>query len=147
MFRAIIGILMIMGLLSGCAGKPPERRGLENGNLLACPDTPNCVSTAKGPARHYVVPFEYPGERGKAIATMAQIVREMKNFNIREEREGYLWVECSSNIFGFVDDLEIYFPIERQVVYIRSASRLGYSDLGVNRKRVEKIRERFNKRK
>lgn len=144
MFRSTIGVLIIMGLLCGCAGKPPEKRGLEDGNLLGCPDKPNCVSTAKGPSARFVSPFEYSGERAEAISTMEQIVKEMKNANIREEGDGYLWVECSSKVFGFVDDLEIYFPLEKQVVYIRSASRLGYSDFGVNRKRVEKIRERFN---
>lgn len=144
MFRSAIGVLMIMGLLSGCAGQPPEKRGLEDGNLLACPNTPNCVSTAKRPSERYISPFEYSRKREEAIAIMVEIVKELGNTKIREEKNGYLWVECSSKIFGFVDDLEIYFPPEKKVVYIRSASRLGYSDLGVNRKRLENIRERFN---
>jgi len=136
-----------MGIFSGCTGKPPETRGVDGGRLMACPDTPNCVSTAAGPAARYVSPFEYSGKREEAIATMVHILRGMKNTKIRDEEDGYLWLECSSKFLGFVDDLEIYFPAEKPVVYIRSASRLGYWDLGVNRKRVEKIRERFNSEK
>ena len=144
MFRSVIGVLMVMGLLFGCAGKPPEKRGVEAGNLLACPDRPNCVSTAEEPSARYVPPLEYTVPREEAIAAMTQIVSGMKNTNIREKKDGYFWVECTSMIFGFVDDLEIYFPKEKQEVYIRSAARLGYSDIGVNRKRVEKIRELFS---
>jgi uncharacterized protein (DUF1499 family) len=146
MFRSTIGVLIIMGLLSGCAGKPPEKRGLDEGNLLACPDKPNCVSTAIESSARYVAPFEYSGKREDAIATMVQIVSEMGNTTIQEEDDGYFWVECSSRMFGFIDDLEIYFPAEKKLVYIRSASRLGYSDFGVNRRRVEKIREHFTKK-
>jgi uncharacterized protein (DUF1499 family) len=133
-----------MGILSGCAGIPPEKRGPAEGNLLPCPDRPNCVSTAIESSAHYVSPLEYSGKREEAIAAMVQIVREMRNTTIQDEDDGYLWVECSSRMFGFIDDLEIYFPAEKKLVYIRSASRLGYSDFGVNRKRVEKIREHFN---
>jgi uncharacterized protein (DUF1499 family) len=144
LFLSTIGVLIVMGLLTGCAGKPPQTRGVKDGNLLACPDKPNCVSTAEGPPARYVKPLIYSGKREEAIAAMVKIVQEMNNTAIREEDDGYLWVECSSTVFGFVDDLEIYFPPEKPVVFIRSASRVGYSDLGVNRRRVEKIRERFN---
>ena len=55
----------------------------------------------------------------------------------------YLYAEYSSALFGFVDDVEFYFPPETHIIHVRSASRLGHSDLGVNRKRIEAIRARL----
>ena len=84
------------------------------------------------------MPIEYTSTREQAIADMERFLQEQKKFLIKEKEAGYFWIECSSSLFGFIDDLEIYFPMEEKRIFIRSASRLGYYDFGVNRKRVEK---------
>ena len=58
-------------------------------------------------------------------------------------QENYVRVECASWLFRFVDDMEFYFDNDRKTIHLRSASRIGYSDLGVNRRRIERIRDRF----
>jgi len=67
----------------------------------------------------------------------------MKRTTIVAEKEDYLHAEAKSLIFRFVDDVEFYFPATEKLIHVRSASRVGHSDLGVNRKRVEEIRSRF----
>ncbi|MEN6507422.1 MAG: DUF1499 domain-containing protein, partial [Smithella sp.] len=67
----------------------------------------------------------------------------MKRIKIVAEKEDYLHAEAKSLIFRFVDDVEFYFPANEKIIHVRSASRVGYSDMGVNRKRVEEIRKRF----
>ena len=74
---------------------------------------------------------------------LKRTIESIKNTTIIKETENYLRIECKSAMMGFVDDMEFYFP-EEKVIHLRSASRIGYSDFGVNRKRAEKIRELFN---
>jgi uncharacterized protein (DUF1499 family) len=69
----------------------------------------------------------------------------MTRMKIVEEKDDYLHAEARSLIFRFVDDVEFYLPAPEKVIHVRSASRVGYSDMGVNRKRVEEIRRRFVK--
>jgi uncharacterized protein (DUF1499 family) len=69
----------------------------------------------------------------------------MKRTTIVAEKEDYLHAEAKSLIFRFVDDVEFYFPVDQNIIHVRSASRVGQSDMGVNRKRVEEIRWRFDK--
>lgn len=139
--KGFIAFMVI--LLSGCSGKVPEKRGVHQGNLLPCSSKPNCVSTAPGDTKHFISPIEYTSSREQAIDEVENFLQKQEKFRIKENDAGYFWVECSSSLFGFVDDLEIYFPADTKRVFIRSASRLGYSDLGVNRKRVEQIRTVF----
>ncbi len=76
--------------------------------------------------------------------SVKRIINGLERATIKEESSNYFWVECRSRLLGFVDDLEIYLPNEEKEIHFRSASRLGYSDLGVNKKRVEHIRKLFN---
>jgi uncharacterized protein (DUF1499 family) len=75
---------------------------------------------------------------------LEQIVRAMPRTKVVRQEENYIRMECSSRLFRFVDDVEFWFDDANKVIHFRSASRKGYSDLGVNRKRVEQIREQFN---
>ena len=67
----------------------------------------------------------------------------MPRTSIVEERADYLYAEFASRLLGFVDDVEFYFPPNERIIHVRSASRLGHSDFGVNRKRIEDIRAKL----
>jgi len=135
---SVIGYMMIFS----CAGQRPDNIGIHNGRLADCPSKPNCVSSQAADEEHAVAPFRYQGGKRAAFKRLKKIVESFERRTIVEESDNYLHIECKSAIMGFVDDVEFYFPKEK-VIHVRSASRLGYSDLGVNRKRVEQLRELF----
>ncbi len=140
LFFMMIGCMMIIS----CAGTRPDNLGVTNGRLTDCPSSPNCVCSQATDKDHAIAPIIYNGSRQDAINRLKTDVSICSKMTIVEEKEDYLRIECTSAIMGYVDDVEFYFP-EKNVIEVRSASRLGYSDLGVNRKRVEHIRELFNK--
>lgn len=134
-------------ILSSCAGAPPKHPGVTGGHLAPCPDKPNCVvSHTPDDADHYVTPIAYTGDRKAAHDRLIQVINTLPRTRITVEKPNYIHAEFTSAVFRFVDDVEFYFPDE-PVIHVRSASRLGYSDFGVNRNRIEKIRELFNTRK
>ncbi|PKN77140.1 MAG: DUF1499 domain-containing protein [Deltaproteobacteria bacterium HGW-Deltaproteobacteria-10] len=112
--------------------------------LKTCPKSPNCVSSQSEDSGHAIAPIGYSGNRAGAVARMKKVLDSMKRTKIVAEKDDYLHAEATSLIFRFVDDVEFYFPADELIIHVRSASRTGYSDLGVNRKRVEEIRKRFN---
>jgi uncharacterized protein (DUF1499 family) len=92
---------------------------------------------------HRVAPFSWVGDLAQAKSRLRQAVLKAGNATFVEETETYWHVEFRSRIFRFVDDVEFLFDRDNKVIHVRSASRVGYSDLGVNRKRVEEIRTMF----
>ena len=88
-------------------------------------------------------PIRYQGEAGPALAHLREIIESLPRTTIVDQRDDYMHIEFETALVGFVDDLEVYLPPEGGLIHIRSASRLGYSDLGVNRKRVEMLRAKF----
>lgn len=119
--------------LLGCAGERPASLGVVDGRLGTCPDSPNCVSSFEARESHQIAPLE---------ASLAQVraqVLEMPGAQIIREQDQYLYAEFTTRLMGFVDDVEFYEQAGR--THVRSASRLGKSDLGVNRKRIEAIRQ------
>lgn len=131
-----------MSLLS-CAGKRPSDLGVSSSGLAACPSSPNCVSSDAQDSAHRVPPFQL----GEAPASAWQAAREqvsrLPRTRIVNETADYLHAECRSAVFGFVDDLELHLRPGEGVIAVRSAARLGYSDFGVNRRRVELLRTRL----
>lgn len=136
---SLIGCMMMVS----CAGHRPANLGVQNSRLTDCPSKPNCVNSQAMDDDHAIAPFQYEGNKIAAFKRLKKVVESFERTTIIEEKENYLSVECRSAIMGFVDDVEFYFP-EENVIHVRSASRLGYSDLGVNRKRVEKLRKLFD---
>ncbi|GKS57121.1 hypothetical protein YTPLAS18_06480 [Nitrospira sp.] len=114
--------------------------GLINGNLKPCPSSPNCVSTQAEDDQHRIQPYRYRRDRALAIDALKQAVGSMRGARLAEEHDSYLRFEFTSRWFRFVDDVEFLFDDRTHTVQFRSASRTGYSDLGVNRKRMEDIR-------
>jgi uncharacterized protein (DUF1499 family) len=130
-----------MGLFPG---RRPDDLGVRGGRLKPVPATPNAVSSqaTKGDD-HFIEPLTYRGRPDAAIAALEGIVAALPRTRIVVRSDDYLHAECASALLGFVDDLEFHAPADGGVVHVRSASRLGHSDLGVNRRRVEDIRARL----
>lgn len=122
------------------AGTAPGSLGVRDGLLAACPDRPNCVSSQLSDNTHAVAPFGYTGDAEAAMARVASIIEAQEGARIVTRRANYLHAEYQSKLMGFVDDLELLADPAAHVIHVRSASRLGYSDLGVNRARVEALR-------
>ncbi len=127
----------------GCSGARPKDLALRAGRLRPCPDTPNCVSSEPGtPADKQVASFPAPG--GKADMTRLRTILEAwPRTAVVSDSGTYLHAESTSLILRFVDDVEFRFDSAASVIHVRSASRLGRSDLGVNRKRVEGLRKKW----
>ena len=111
--------------------------------LKPCPSSPNCVSTQAQDETHKIEPYRYSGSLDTAREKIVAIVNSLPRTKIVETKPDYLRVEFKSFLFRFVDDVEFYFDDKAKVVHFRSASRVGYGDMGVNRKRMEGIREKF----
>jgi uncharacterized protein (DUF1499 family) len=113
------------------------------GKLASCPDSPNCVSSQAVDARHAVAPLSFNGNPQHAWDALKTVVLKQKRTRITRVDEHYLQAECRSLVFRFVDELEFSLVTEEQLIHVRSAARTGYSDFGVNRRRVERIRREF----
>ncbi|MBL4820561.1 MAG: DUF1499 domain-containing protein [Gammaproteobacteria bacterium] len=130
--------LACLPLFSACAGEPPQGIGILDGRLANCPDSPNCVCSFETRESHHIEPIN---------ATLADIQRTllgMSGANIVRAESNYLYAEFTSTLMGFVDDVEFLFDPATGVTHVRSASRVGYGDMGVNRDRIESIRATIN---
>ncbi len=112
--------------------------------LKECPQSPNCVSSQSTDDLHRIEPLRYSGTSKEAMASLVVLLNSMKRAKIVIQTENYLHIEFTSALCQFVDDVEFVIDAQEKVIHVRSASRVGYSDLGANRKRVEKIREVFS---
>jgi uncharacterized protein (DUF1499 family) len=111
------------------------------GGMPPCPSSPNCVSSDAKDKSHHVGPYRLAAEPAEAWETLQEIVRSLPRATIRKSDSESLHAEVRSRIFRFVDDVEFHLRPDQKIIAVRSASRVGYSDLGVNRRRVEKIRK------
>lgn len=126
-------------LLSSCTGAAGNI-GLHDSKLSPCPARPNCVSSDSEAGDHRVEPFRLAVTATEGWQMVRSLVAELPRTTIITQGPVYLHAECRSAVFGFVDDLEFHLRPDSKTIAVRSAARLGYSDLGVNRKRVEKLR-------
>ena len=120
--------------------------GVINGQLMPCPETPNCVSSQAQDTEHFIAPIQFLGTAQEAQDRLLRLLTAWARTNITRVEEDYIHVEFTSRIFRFIDDVEFYFAstdAEQTLIHVRSASRVGRSDLGANRKRVEQIRTKF----
>ena len=139
-------VLLSFLAFAGCSGTRPDL-GIHNGSLMPCPKTPNCVNSQTDGEKHYVEPIRFMGTQQKARDRLLQVLESEQQAKVFEIREDYIRTEFTSVLFRFIDDVEFYFPETQSgeiLIHIRSASRLGHFDFGVNQKRVEQIRKRLN---
>jgi len=144
--RAAVALALLALSLFSCAGKRPSDIGVTNDRLAACPSSPNCVSSQADDRIHGIPAFALVTEPDRAWSGARQAVLELPRTEIVAEEPGYLHAECRSALMGFVDDLELHLRPEESRIDVRSASRLGYGDMGVNRRRVEQLRTNLRER-
>ena len=126
-------ILMIFGSTSHAAEQ----------TLPPCPSSPNCVSSLATDQAHFIAPFKIVGAINATSAALKNALLSQPRTVITQETENTLHAEATSLIFRFVDDVDVLLDSEARLLHIRSASRIGYGDFGVNRKRVENLRSRL----
>lgn len=143
--------LLLAGQMGVLAGRPPADLGVREGRLKPPAPTPNSVSSQAdlwpGAAmREYarIPPYPLTGDGPATIAQLRAIVVAMPGATLVEDRPDYLRASFRTRWLGFVDDAEFWFDPAAQVVHVRSASRLGRRDYGVNRARIEAIRARLS---
>ena len=141
--RNITVFIFIIALIS-CARTHSTTPLLSKDTL--CPSSPNCVSSDAKDIEHRVSPFKFSVEPMIAWRTVRELALELPRTRLVTERIDYLHIECRSSILGFVDDLELYFRPNEGIISVRSSSRIGYSDFGVNRRRVEELRTALSER-
>lgn len=146
LFASVSAVL----LLSGCSlvdawktGVGPSAASYAEGRLADCPDQPNCVSTQAPRADHSIVPFTYSKPLGEARTALKEEMSQVARTTLIKEDGPYLHFECRSAVMQFTDDVEFLFNEESKTLQFRSASRFGFSDWGVNRKRMEQIRNKI----
>ncbi len=140
-WRGILALTGLMTVLGACAGEPPTHLGVKGGRLAPCPSSPNCVSSQAVDDRHRVDPLRISGDPEAAFALLLQVLDARSDTTLIETTDSYLRVELRTTLF--VDDGEFLLNREAGVIEVRSASRLGYWDLGKNRRRLEEIRRVF----
>ena len=130
------------------SGKKPANLGSKNGKLAPVVNRPNNVSSQAdaNDRAHYVAPLKFSGEAGVAFQKLLKLVQSQPRAIVVTQDGQYLHAEFSSPLMGFVDDVEFLLAPEQGLIHVRSAARLGYSDLGVNRKRAESLRAQFEGR-
>jgi uncharacterized protein (DUF1499 family) len=140
-FKKLVTLFFLI-ITYQCSGSRPDKIGVIERKLIPCPETPNCVnSQAPKDDSHYIDPIPYTSTMSEEIQKLKKILTEQPRTNEIVSKDDYLYFEFTSALMRYVDDVEFYLDDSSKLIHIRSASRLGKSDLGVNRKRIETIRE------
>ena len=137
-------IAVLPGLKGAFEGTQPDNIGVTDGHLAACPASPNCVVSQEADEDHAIAPIIYSVDRETARASILDILSVVPRTEVVAQTDDYILAKSESRLMGFVDDTEFYFPKNEKVVQVRAAARMGESDLGVNRRRIEQIRLAFN---
>ena len=138
----IVAVIVVMALVLSVLSRQQEAPGLVDARLAPCPETPNCVCSEYPEQQAYVAPLPVEGDAAAAWQRARSAI-EQSGGKIAHEEETYIAATYTSLLFRFVDDLELRLDRDAGVIHIRSASRVGRSDLGANSKRVARLREHF----
>ncbi|MGO8880620.1 MAG: DUF1499 domain-containing protein [Desulfomonilaceae bacterium] len=141
-FRLLMYCLALMAIVTidASAGGSGSSRSI----LKPCPDKPNCVSSEAPEGAAKMDPIRYKGSIEDARKTLLGIVEDSGRATVVQNDGNYLKVEFRSPILSFVDDVEFAFDDASKIINFRSASRSGYYDFGVNRRRMEDIIKKFS---
>ena len=130
-------------MLTSASGAGGDGLGVTGGTLAPCPDSPNCVSTQSKHTRHAMKPLPFLQTRESTRERILSILKGIERTTIVTATESYIHAECRTALWGFVDDVEFYLDETARVIHFRSASRLGYYDFGMNRRRMKKISKQY----
>jgi len=140
----LANFFVVLIFLSSCGRQIPEGLGVKaNGMLSDCPDSPNCVSTQTKKEQATINPITYKIEDAAALLLLKELLEKDKLATVIKEENNYLHVAYYTKRKVFIDDVEFLQDIDKNLFHFRSASRVGHSDLGANRKRMEKIQKNF----
>jgi uncharacterized protein (DUF1499 family) len=137
--------LAVFILFFSCAGSPPENLGVQGGLMAPVPPSPNAVST-QAPMDdkiHFIEPIPYDGNPQEFRRLVIQVLESWEGATLVKAEGPYIYATFRSKLMGYVDDTEVYFDQEKAVLHFRSASRVGYGDMGVNRSRYEEFKKKF----
>jgi len=150
----VVGVsaaLVIAGQMGLLKGPAPKDLGVHEGRLKPPSRTSNSVTSQADlypdhPQKDYsrIAPFQFTGDGEKAMARIADILKNSDRTLLMTQGPGYLYAQSSTQLLKFTDDLEFWLDRSAGVIQVRSASRLGQKDFNVNRHRVERIRAQFS---
>ena len=140
---ALLALLVVAAIAVSLASRRRPQSGLHDGRLRPCPSSPNCVSSQVESSSQLVEPFEFYGDPHEAFDRIVGLVSGMPRTTLLFLADGYAHFEVQTRLMRFCDDLELQLDAEQGKVHVRSASRVGHSDLGANRARVEDLRAQF----
>lgn len=160
-FKRLLLIFVLLLLVTACllgakiawtgepqllAGTRPTQLGVHSGQLAPCASTPNCVSSqSQDPVPvHHIEPLTYNSSEQQAMANLQTVLQSFRRAKAIAQTPNYLYAEFTIPVVGFVDDVEFLIDQDSKVIQVRSTSRMGESDLGVNRRRIETIRAKLN---
>jgi uncharacterized protein (DUF1499 family) len=143
--QSLVAVILLPLLITACSGSPPPNLGVRDGQLSPCPSKPNCVSSQSADADHFVAPLSFPVRAEVAQRALLEVLPQMEGARVVTNEAFYTRAEFTSKTMKYVDDVEFVVDPLSNIIHMRSASRLGYSDMGVNRRRVEEIRARLAK--
>lgn len=159
-FKRVLGLVVALVVVTVCVlgakiawtGEPqllaatrPDNLGVHaSSQLTPCPSTPNCVNSQSQDAVHQIEPLTYDSTAATAMADLKTVLKSFRRVKVIAETENYIYAEFTIPVVGFVDDVEFLLSEDAKVIHVRSASRLGESDLGVNRNRIETIRAKLS---
>lgn len=147
MIMGLVGTLLFFLIVSVLTRtfppSKPETVGLRDNSLQNCGSKPNCVCSIQNDSVHGIAPFQIRENVNSSMEKLSKIIQSMNGARIISSQEGYLYAEFKTSFFGFIDDVEFHVNESANSIEVRSASRLGYSDLGLNRSRLESIRKKY----
>lgn len=143
-FSVIVLLILFMFIKNN---RTPNNIGVNNGRLAPMPNKPNAVSSQTEIMDKRVEPLKFIGDLENSRKLVIDIINTFKNIEIIKNEENYIYVIFSTEKMKYKDDVEFYFDDDKKLIHFRSASRVGYSDMGVNRKRYEDIKKVYEAKK
>lgn len=149
--RLVIGVVLVLLIaaigyplaLAAVALASPQPAFVGQGQLASCPPSPNCVSSLADDDSAYIAPLTYDVSPEIAQSVLETSLEQLPRTTVVQSEDGYVRAESRSPTMRFIDDMEFVFEPNSGIINVRAAARLGQSDMGMNRARVERLRALF----